>query len=369
MRLMTSIPWPRRFTSSPVARRSGNRSTTVTSWPSFDSQKATAFQAIPPPPARTLQSCYDLFDVIGARIVAQNERGKPYKMYWIQNLLGQVKFADSLRLLCLETTDPSARGKGSKGKGKWRKKNRAGAATKVTIDMLIEIDPHSALAGPIKQILKADRTINIASPSYASVLIRKTGAVTSALSLAASLLTSGYPIDVAAINRPKGVGTDNEDPEVLVDLPPYPWNHSNAYWAEPRIRKVYRNGTFPRTDLLGVLDRNSSTLEPRWRNYLRTTEIPWIQDHMIRSNVVLPAAGYIAMVLEAAFQVASTRSDAAIIGYKLRDLAIGAALIITEQAPAEIMTSMRPHGNLVKTSADLWYEFLHLFRNRGQPMD
>ena len=276
--------------------------------------------------------------------------------YWIENLLGKVKFADSLRLLCLETTDPSARGKRSKGKEKWRKKKRAGAATKVTVDMLIEIGPHSALAGPIKQILKADPTINIASPSYTSVLVRKTNAVTSALSLAASLLTSGYPIDVAAINRPKGVGTD-DDPEVLVDLPSYPWNHSSAYWAEPRISKVYRNRIFPRTDLLGVLDRNSSTLEPRWRNYLRTTEIPWIQDHKIQSNVVFPAAGYIAMVLEAAFQVASTRSDVAIIGYNLRDLAFGAALIITEQVPAEVMTSMRPHGNLVKTSADPWYEF------------
>ena len=270
--------------------------------------------------------------------------------YWIQNMLGQVKFADSLRLLCIETADPSTR-----GKGRLRKK-RAGAATKVTVDMLIEIGPHSALVGPIKQILKGDPKISVASLSYTSALIRKTSAVTSALLLAGSLLTSGYPVDIASINRPKGIGADY-DMEALVDLPPYPWNHNNAYWVEPRISKVYRTRTFPRTDLLGVLDRNSSTFEPRWRNYIRVTEIPWIKDHKIQSNVLFPAAGYIVIALEAAFQAASTRSDEAIIGYNLRDITIGAALIITEQAPAEVMTSLRPYGNTAKGSTDLWYEF------------
>ncbi|PVH77199.1 putative polyketide synthase [Cadophora sp. DSE1049] len=270
--------------------------------------------------------------------------------YWVQNMLGQVKFADALRLLCLETTEPSARGKGR------ARKKRVGAATKVTVDILIEIGPHSALAGPIKQILRHDPKLNAASPFYASALVRKTNSVTSTLSLAASLLTSGYPIDVAAINRPRDVGIDYQT-EVLVDLPPYPWNHVNSYWAEPRISKVYRTKSFPRTDLLGVLDRNSSTLEPRWRNFIRVTEIPWIKDHRIQSNVVFPAAGYIVIALEAVFQIAWTRSDVTIIGYSLRDVAIGAALIITEQAPVEVITSMRPYGNVDRSSSDLWYEF------------
>ncbi|KAF2215724.1 hypothetical protein CERZMDRAFT_109614 [Cercospora zeae-maydis SCOH1-5] len=270
--------------------------------------------------------------------------------YWVSNLLGQVKFADSLRLLCLGTTDVHSRGKAR------QRRKRAGAAAKVTVDILVEVGPHSALAGPIKQILKADAIISNSAPTYASALVRQSSAVTTALTLAGSLFSAGYPVDMTAINHTEDISIGCTA-QPLVDLPPYPWNHSYKYWGEPRISKVYRNRKFPRTDLLGALDRNSSRFEPRWRNYIRLSEIPWVRDHRVQSNIVFPAAGYIAMALEAALQTASEQSDQNVLRYHLREITIGAAVILNEESPAEVITSLRPHNTSLGTNIDRWHHF------------
>jgi acyl transferase domain-containing protein len=105
--------------------------------------------------------------------------------YWVENMLGQVKFADSVRILCLETSAPgSSRGKGARNKRTARKKQ----AARVNVDMLVEIGPHSALAGPIKQILRADPVLSRASIAYTSALVRRTSAVKTALGLASTLI-------------------------------------------------------------------------------------------------------------------------------------------------------------------------------------
>ncbi|KAH8799346.1 putative polyketide synthase [Xylogone sp. PMI_703] len=272
--------------------------------------------------------------VYGKRIDA-SELGPSY---WVANMLGEVKFADSVRLLCLETS--------SSKKGRKR-------TSSLVISTIVELGPHSALAGPIKQILQADDKLKGAGISYVPSLVRKVDATKTTLDLAAKLLLGGYPVNLSSINRP--IGTESRS--VLVDLPPYPWNHSNSYWAEPRLSKVFRQRKYPRTDLLGALDRNSNPLEPRWRNHIRISEIPWVKDHKIQSNVVYPAAGYIVMAIEAAFQHATEKS-LTIVGYKLREIAIGSALVIPEQSDGvEILVTFKPHTDSIRAPSDLWDEF------------
>nr|QTE76000.1 ScyPKS [Scytalidium album] len=272
--------------------------------------------------------------VYGKRIDA-SELGASY---WVANMLREVKFADSVRLLCLETSSG--------------KKTRKRASTPV-VNIIVEIGPHSALAGPIKQILQADSKLKEAGISYVSPLIRKVDAVKTTLDLASKLLVGGYPVDLSAVNRP--IGTESHS--VLADLPPYPWNHANSYWAEPRLSKVFRQRTSPRTDLLGALDRNANPLEPRWRNHIRESEIPWVKDHKIQSNVVYPAAGYIVMAIEAAFQRATEKS-LTINGYKLREVSIGSALVIPEQSEGvETLVTFKPHTDSIRAPSDLWDEF------------
>ena len=134
--------------------------------------------------------------------------------YWVDNMVGQVKFSESLRKLCSETGRPST---------KARQRGRDS-----TVNILLEIGPHSALAGPVKQTIQADPKLRGSQPIYQTALVRKLDAVETCLALASSLITEGYAVNIAACNRP----ASTKSPKVLVDLPPYPWNHSTAYWAE-----------------------------------------------------------------------------------------------------------------------------------------
>ena len=259
--------------------------------------------------------------------------------YWVANMLGQVKFADSLCRLCHETTS------GKKGR-------KRGASTP-TVDILVEIGPHSALAGPIKQILKADAKLKGKSITYLTALLRNSSAVETSLDLASELIIHGFPVALSAINRPTG----QERHSLLVDLPPYAWNHSKSYWAESRLSKVYRHQSHPRNDLLGIKDGNSNALEPRWRNVIRTSEIPWVKDHKIQSNIVYPAAGYIAMAIEATHQRA-TEMSVIIKGYSLRNIVIRQALVVPEQSgEVETMLTLRPYNESARASSDTWQEF------------
>jgi acyl transferase domain-containing protein len=142
-----------------------------------------------------------------------------------------------------------------------------------------------------------------------------------------------------------------------VDLPTYTWNHSTSHWAEPRVSKTYSGRSHPRSDLLGVLVGNSNPLEPQWRNLIRPAEIPWVRDHQVQENVVYPAAGFIVMAIEAEYQRATERA-VEVEGYKIRDFNIGQALVIPESSgEVEIMFSLRPYNESLRSPSDLWDEF------------
>ena len=259
--------------------------------------------------------------------------------YWVANMLGQVKFADSLSRLRHEATS------GKQGR-------KCGVSTPA-VGILVEIGPHSALAGPIKQILQADAKLKDSSITYLTALIRKSNAVKTCLESASQLVTQGYPVALSALNRPMG----QESHSLLVDLPPYAWNHSKSYWAESRLSKVYRNRPYPRSNLLGVQDSNSDAVEQRWRNFIRTLEVPWVKDHKVQSNIVYPAAGYVVMAIEAACQRAREMSIS-INGYKLRNIVIRQALVIPEQSgEVETTLNLRPYNESARASSDIWHEF------------
>lgn len=274
--------------------------------------------------------------------------------YWVKNLLNQVKFDESLQTLCFATNSQKHVPGASSGK----KAKRAGAARKVSVDYLVEIGPHSALAGPIKEIIKADGKLRGAEIMYGSVLTRRSDAVSTALTLASSLASSGCNLAFDAVNRP--TGSLSKKPQLLVDLPPYAWNHSKSYWAEPRVSKIYRQRKYPRTDLLGVSDHISCPFEPRWRNFIRVSEIPWLGDHRIQSNMVYPAAGYIVMAIEASSQLAAEDSSAKVAGFHLRSVSILSALIIDDGSAVETMVSLKACESRQLDTVDREYEF-HIY--------
>ncbi|OCL09643.1 putative polyketide synthase [Glonium stellatum] len=222
--------------------------------------------------------------------------------YWVENMAQPVLFSDALSNMCnqpdqlLDTT---------------------------SVDTLIEVGPHSALAGPIRQILNLpelkDKRI-----TYASCLKRYENAVKTMQELACLLIQKGSRINLQAVNDP-----EVKQDKMLLDLPTYPWNHSVGHWNESRISKEHRLRRHPPHDLLGVRIIGPSPFAPSWRHIIRPVDLPWVRDHIVQGNIVYPAAGFISMAIEAARQEAELKEQN-VTGFSLRDVEILEALIVPD---------------------------------------
>jgi acyl transferase domain-containing protein/NADPH:quinone reductase-like Zn-dependent oxidoreductase/SAM-dependent methyltransferase len=214
--------------------------------------------------------------------------------------------------------------------------------------LFLEVGPHSALQGPLRQIL-AQESMNA---PYISCLLRGKNSEETLLSAVGQLYLQNVPVDYAALTNPNG------NRKVLIDLPNYPWEHTASYLNENRLSKEWRNRKFPKHELLGVRVAESTDSEPVWRNVLHLAHTPWIRDHIINGDVIYPCAAYVGMVGEAVRQVAGStiKSDEAFVGYTLRDVVVNNALVLSETKPSEIITSLKRHR--LTTSLDSsWWEF------------
>lgn len=247
--------------------------------------------------------------------------------YWVENLTCPVRFSEALQSM-LEPLGEHKTG----------------------VNMLIELGPHSALQGPVKQILKAVGGAAAKVP-YASALIRKKDAVESAMEVAAALFTKGAVLNFSAINFP----TAAKAPTLLTDLPRYPWNYATKYWQESRMTLGHKHRKAPRSDLIGTLANYSNDLEPTWRNIVRLDDLPWLQHHKIQSMTVFPMSGFVAMALEAAAQRAASK-DVTFDRFELRDVAVIKPLVIPDK-DLEMTISLRPHQESTLVSSDVWDEF------------
>ncbi|KAI4170959.1 MAG: hypothetical protein LQ343_004617 [Gyalolechia ehrenbergii] len=255
--------------------------------------------------------------------------------YWVSNMLQPVKFCQALSNLC----DHSDSAK--------EKKRRS---RKPYVDALLEIGPHAALQGPINQILdKEDRRVNV---TYMSALIREQDACVTALEAVGKLFQQGLPANIANANE---VQRNSPKPAMLVDMPPFPWNRSHKFWYETSNMKDYRFRTHPRKDLIGARTVDENPMDARWRQHLRLSENPWIDDHRAQNSILYPAAGMMVMAIEAASQTADPHKPVA--GYELRDISIRNAIIVPEEDGIETMLHMKPWrmGSRAPTSA--WEEF------------
>ncbi|KAL1623909.1 Type I Iterative PKS [Neofusicoccum ribis] len=244
---------------------------------------------------RTFEDVVYTSPVTGDRIVDASEMGPEH---WVRNMLQPVEFVDALRKICL---DPSAGGR--------------------QVDMLVEIGPHGALAGPIRQCLQLPELSDL-GVGYGSCLSRGKNAVDTMHALAVSLVAKGYPVDLSAVNFPRG----SAQLGVIPELPTYPWNHRTRHWWESRINRDHRQRKEPAHELLGSTILGLSPSSPAWRHIIRASDLPWVRDHRLQSDIVYPGAGLVVMAIEAMRQV----SHGAVRGFSLRDVDIMAALVIPD---------------------------------------
>lgn len=203
--------------------------------------------------------------------------------------------------------------------------------------VFLEIGPHSALAGPLRQITQESSVA-----PYISAMIRNQDCVESFLSAVGKLYTLQVPIDLKAL-VPTG--------SCLSDLPPYPWEHNESYWYESRLSKEYRQRQHPHHDLLGSRIIESTDFEPSWRNLFHLDTVGWVRDHKVGDDIVFPFAGYIAMAGEAARQVTGIGET-----FHLRHVIISTALVVAEGRPIEMITTLR-RLHLTDTLDSQWWEF------------
>ncbi|ROW12025.1 hypothetical protein VPNG_05286 [Cytospora leucostoma] len=251
--------------------------------------------------------------VTGDRIMDTEEIADPE--HWVASLVQPVQFVNAFMDMVLGDRDPS----GS------------------SIDVLVEVGPHTALGSPIREILAQAVFKGIQMP-YFGCLVRNTNARDSLQNLAASLLRAGHPVNMEAVNFPFGKW---HHLRVLTDLPPYPWSHQNRHWLEPRRNLAIRQRMEAPHDLLGSLVPGVSSESPSWRNTLRTGDLPWMRHHVVQSNIIYPGAGYVCLAIEAIKQI--TRNAREIVRYHLRDIEIMAALVVLDNSEGiEINTALRP---------------------------
>lgn len=262
--------------------------------------------------------------------------------YWVSNMLSPVRFSDALQRLC----DQSVR--------KIRKKLDRSHLQQFQLNSLVEIGPHSALQGPIRENLS--RVKGGDKLDYSSILIRFQPALQSMLETIGRLYCQGYPVDLERVNQ---LCADvSKPPAVLSALPGYPFDHSRTYWHESRVSRNYRCAKQGRLDLLGKPAPDWNGLEADWRHFIRVSEMPWVEDHVIQGSLVYPAAGMLVMAIEAIRQIAD--KDKTVKGFRLRDVRFQRALTIPND-PDGIETRFHVSQKTLRVDSaltnELWAEF------------
>ncbi|KAL8645664.1 MAG: hypothetical protein Q9226_007199, partial [Calogaya cf. arnoldii] len=225
-------------------------------------------------------------------------------------------------------------------------------------NFLIEIGPSNALSGPIKQILAAlgSQGNNV---QYCTALSRGQDSIKSTYDVAGRLFASGGTINLAKVNTDMH-GAQEVTPSVIVDLPNYTWNTSHEYWYESESSKDWRNRMFPHHDLLGSKVLATSWHTPAWKKTLRVADLPWLNDHKMGPEIVFPAAGFMAMAVEAVHQ--SSEALVQLEGktpikhprYRLRNVTFDKALVLEDGEEHKIMLTL----TAVPGGRSDWHEFV-----------
>ncbi|KAK4236508.1 lovastatin diketide synthase LovF [Achaetomium macrosporum] len=265
--------------------------------------------------------------------------------YWVRNMVSQVRFAPALELLCQNSAK------------KTRKKLDMSHRKFVSVSHLLEIGPHSALQGPIGQ------TVAAVSPrghiSYTAALVRGRPATDTLLEAVGKLHCLGFAVDLVKannINMAASLGAAKGLPVAPpLTLPEYPFDHTQSYWSEPRVSRNLRSQLQPYSELLGTPAADWNPLEPRWRNTIRASSIPWVQDHKINGDILYPAAGMWVMAVEAITQITSPGQK--ILGYEIRDTAMLSSLVIpADDTEVEVQFRLKPVLDSSNKSAS-WADF------------
>ncbi|OTA89815.1 hypothetical protein M434DRAFT_398366 [Hypoxylon sp. CO27-5] len=202
--------------------------------------------------------------------------------------------------------------------------------------IILEIGPHPALGGPIRQIIGDMKRSDI----HIGTISRDKGCQESMLHLAGKLFQNNVPIDFSIICPPG---------QFIRDLPSYCWKQETKFWIESRVSNEWRFREYPPHELLGsrVIENAS---EFCWRAMLNLEDVNWLSGHEIHGKIVLPGAAYIAMIGEAIRQLNGTLT------YSLRNVRIASARVLKAGEVVELVTNLTPIS-IDGSENSSWYTF------------
>ncbi|KAL4815813.1 hypothetical protein BDW67DRAFT_176121 [Aspergillus spinulosporus] len=266
--------------------------------------------------------------------------------YWARNLVSPVLFAGALRGMIVSD-------------------NHKGQQHDLNIDVLLEVGPHAQMQGAVKEILQ--ELGSSTRVHYLSCLRRKASATENMLRTLADLFALGAPVNLHQANA----GFITHLPVMLNDVPPYAFNHEQRHWHDGRISRDFTHRQFLPHELLGNLTSDMNHTEPRWRRIMNLKEMPWLQHHLVQGQVIFPAAGYLAMAMEAMHRFAAFKTETqskATVGYSLSNCSFVKALVLREgDTDTEVCLSLRPETQSAKGSWQDWKKFQIFLTSSGKP--
>ncbi|KAI1141492.1 putative polyketide synthase [Hypoxylon sp. FL0543] len=268
-------------------------------------------------------------------VTPEKEIRSPGALYWRRNLESPVLFYQALQVLARD--EP--------------------------VDLLIEIGPHPALDGPMKQIRSTLEKSELTLPPCLASLRRGEHDVVSMLKLAGNLFLNNAPIDLAAVNATETMCRGKiqlQHGYTCIDMPQYNFTYpENPVYFENRFSREFRLRKHPRHDLLGSRQPGCSRTHPSWRNVIRVKDLPWLEDHKLVPHVVLPAAAYVSMAIEAASQMHHEDEDATPIkSFKLRNVSITSALHLKDdEFGVETVLNMERVALTGAAANSMWFQF------------
>ncbi|MEQ9122929.1 MAG: polyketide synthase dehydratase domain-containing protein, partial [Alphaproteobacteria bacterium] len=189
---------------------------------------------------------------------------------------------------------------------------------------VIEIGPHPILQAYIRQ---TGRTISTA--------VRPIGAMARQADGADRIdAVADEAFCLGAARDPEAVGPERGD---VVDLPIYPWRR-DRYWYKRTdeaegLMLAEREGA-----LLGFRSRTDAWT---WDAQIDTDAFPFLADHRVGDAAVFPAAGYIAILLEAAAAMAGPEAEGP---FALEDFEIRRPLVLDDERSTMVRVVVAENG-------------------------
>ncbi|KAI9039672.1 type I polyketide synthase [Aspergillus affinis] len=206
-------------------------------------------------------------------------------------------------------------------------------------DLIVEVGPHHALKGPVRQII-AELFPSAPDTPYLAPCSRNSSGLQALASVVGSIWCALGPgaVDLTSYLRLfDSTSQLPNQPNPLKGLPTYPFDHTRSYLFESRIlARHLRHRGIPHP-LLGTLEPESADGEWRWRHYLRQKNLEWLRGHQIQSQIVFPTTGYVVMAIEAS-RLLSSRALQLI---KLDDFIIHQAIVFPDDEYAGVETLFR----------------------------